>query len=77
MQLVMVMMTTMTMKMLMTNHDVGCEETRTQLLELGPREPKRNTAGGDRGLHSSFDREKPPYKKLPFLDDFIKNWAPL
>ena len=29
-----------------------------------------------RGLYSSFDREKPPYKKLPFLADFIKNWAP-
>jgi len=29
-----------------------------------------------RGLYSSFDREKPPYKKLPFLADLIKNWAP-
>ena len=29
-----------------------------------------------RGLYSSFDKEKPPYKKLPFLADFIKNWAP-
>ena len=30
-----------------------------------------------RGLYSSFGREKPLYKKLPFLADFIKNWAPL
>ena len=29
-----------------------------------------------RGLYSSFDREKPPYRKLPFLADFIENWAP-
>ena len=29
-----------------------------------------------RGLYSSFDREKRPYRKLPFLADFIENWAP-
>ena len=29
-----------------------------------------------RGLYSSFDREKPPYKKLPFLANFIKKSAP-
>ena len=29
-----------------------------------------------RGLYSSFDREKRPYIKLPFLADFIENWAP-
>ena len=28
-----------------------------------------------RGLYSSFDGEKPPYRKLQFLADFIENWA--
>ena len=29
-----------------------------------------------RGLYSSFFREKPTYRKLLFLADFIENWAP-
>ena len=31
---------------------------------------------GVQGLYSSFEGEKPPCRKLPFLADFIENWAP-
>ena len=29
-----------------------------------------------RGLYSSLFQEKPPYRKLLFLADFIENWVP-